>query len=36
MRRIISSLVVAVFCVTGSAAFAQLGALKDGAKKAEA
>lgn len=34
MRRIISSLVVAAFCVTGSAAFAQLGALKDGAKKA--
>ena len=34
MRRIISSLVVAVFCATGSAAFAQLGALKDGAKKA--
>jgi hypothetical protein len=34
MRRIISSLVVAAFCVTGSAAFAQLGAVKDGAKKA--
>jgi hypothetical protein len=30
MRRLISSLVVGIFCVTGSAAFAQLG----GAKKA--
>ena len=34
MRRLISSLVVAIFCVTGSAAFAQFGAVKDGAKKA--
>jgi len=34
MRRIISSLVVATFCVAGSATFAQVGALKEGAKKA--
>jgi hypothetical protein len=34
MRRLISSLIVASFCVTGSAAFAQLGAVKEGAKKA--
>lgn len=34
MRRIISSLVVATFCVAGSATSAQFGALKDGAKKA--
>ena len=34
MRRIISSIVVAAFCVTGSAAFAQFGAVKEGAKKA--
>ena len=34
MRRFISSLIVASFCVTGSAAFAQFGAVKDGAKKA--
>jgi hypothetical protein len=34
MRRIISSLVVAIFCVTGSASYAQFGAVKDGAKKA--
>jgi|SRR5690242_4252119 len=34
MRRFISSLIVASFCLTGSAAFAQLGAVKDGAKKA--
>lgn len=34
MRRIISSLVVAAFCVTGSATFAQFGAVKEGAKKA--
>ncbi len=34
MRRLISSLIVASFCLTGSAAFAQLGAVKDGAKKA--
>jgi hypothetical protein len=33
MRRFISSLVVAAFCVTGSAAFAQFGAVKEGAKK---
>jgi hypothetical protein len=34
MRRFISSLLVATFCVTGSAVFAQLGAVKEGAKKA--
>ena len=34
MRRLISSLVVAVFCATSSPGFAQIGALKDGAKKA--
>ena len=34
MRRFISSLVVAAFCVTGSAAVAQFGAVKEGAKKA--
>ena len=34
MRRFISSLIVASFCVTGSAAFAQLDAVQDGAKKA--
>jgi len=34
MRRLISSLIVASFCVTGSAAFAQFGVVKDGAKKA--
>ena len=34
MRRLIASLVVAVFCAAGSPAFAQLGAVKDGAKKA--
>jgi len=34
MRRCISSLIVASFCVTGSAAFAQLGAVKEGAQKA--
>lgn len=34
MRRFISSLTVALFCMTGSAAFAQLGAVKEGAKKA--
>ena len=34
MRRLISSLIVASFCVTGSAAFAQFGAVKEGAKKA--
>src|SRR5262249_42558481 len=33
MRGLISSLIVASFCVTGSAAFAQLGAVKDGAQK---
>jgi hypothetical protein len=34
MRRLIASLVVAVFCVAGSPAFAQLGAVKDGVQKA--
>jgi hypothetical protein len=34
MRHLISSLIVASFCLTGSAAFAQLGAVKEGAKKA--
>jgi hypothetical protein len=34
MRRFISSLIVASFCVTGSAALAQFGAVTDGAKKA--
>jgi hypothetical protein len=34
MRRFISSLIVASFCVTGGTAFAQLGAVTDGAKKA--
>ena len=34
MRRFISSLIAASFCVTGSAALAQFGAVKDGAKKA--
>jgi hypothetical protein len=34
MRRFISSLIVASFCATGTASFAQLGAVKDGAKKA--
>ena len=34
MRRLISSLVIAAFCVTGSASFAQVGAIKEGAKKA--
>ena len=33
MRRLISSLIVASFCVTGSVAFAQLDAVTDGAKK---
>jgi hypothetical protein len=33
MRRFISTLIVASFCMTGSAAFAQLGAVKDGAEK---
>ena len=33
MRRLISSLIVAAFCVSGSAAFAQFGAVKEGAKK---
>ena len=33
MRRIISSLVVTAFCLTGSATFAQWGAVKEGAKK---
>ena len=34
MRQLIASLVVAVFCATGSPSFAQFGAIKDGAKKA--
>jgi len=34
MRRLISSLIVASFCVTGSAVFAQLDAVTDAAKKA--
>lgn len=34
MRRLISSLVIAAFCASGSAAFAQFGAVKDTAKKA--
>ena len=34
MRRFISSLVIVVFCAAGSPAFAQLGAVKEGAKKA--
>ena len=34
MRKLIASLVVAVFCATGSPSFAQFGAVKDGAKKA--
>ena len=34
MRRMLSSLVVAAFLVTGSATFAQFGAVKEGAKKA--
>jgi hypothetical protein len=33
MRRFISTLIVASFCMTGSAAFAQFGAVKDGAVK---
>src|SRR5215510_14146449 len=33
MRQLISSLIVTSFCVTGSAAFAQLDAVTDGAKK---
>ena len=34
MRRFISSVIIAAFCASGSAAFAQLGAVKDTAKKA--
>lgn len=34
MRRIIVSLVVAAFCTAGGPAYAQFGAIKDGAKKA--
>jgi hypothetical protein len=34
MRRLISSLVIAAFCISGSSAFAQFGAVKEGAKKA--
>jgi len=34
MRKLLVSMVVAAFCTAGSPAFAQLGAIKDGAKKA--
>jgi hypothetical protein len=34
MRRLISALIVASFWLTGSAAFAQIGAVTEGAKKA--
>ena len=34
MRRFISSLVVAALCATGSTALAQIGAVKEGVKKA--
>jgi hypothetical protein len=34
MRRIISTVVIAVFCISGSATYAQFGVVKDGAKKA--
>jgi len=34
MRKLIASAVVAVFCLAGSPSFAQLGAVKDGVKKA--
>ena len=33
MRQLISTVVVAAFCLSGSAAFAQLGAVKEGAKQ---
>jgi len=34
MQRLLTSLVVAIFCVAASPAFAQVGAVKDGVKKA--
>ena len=34
MRKLLVSMVVAAFCTAGSPSFAQLGAIKDGAKKA--
>jgi hypothetical protein len=34
MRKLLAAVVVAAFCTAGSPAFAQLGAIKDGAKKA--
>ena len=34
MRKLFVSMVLAAFCTAGSPAFAQLGAIKDGAKKA--
>ena len=34
MRKIIASVVVAVFCAAGTPSYAQFGAVKDGAKKA--
>ena len=34
MRKLLATIVVAAFCTAGSPAFAQLGAIKDGAKKA--
>ena len=34
MRRFISSLVIATFCAAATPAFAQFGAIKEGAKKA--
>src|SRR5262245_30772427 len=34
MRKLVASLVVAAFCTAGTPAFAQFGAIKDGAKKA--
>jgi hypothetical protein len=34
MRKLFASIVVAALCVCGSPAFAQLGAIKDGARKA--
>jgi hypothetical protein len=34
MRRLIASVVVAVFCAAGTPGYAQFGAVKDGAKKA--
>ena len=34
MRKVIPSLVIAIFCVAASTAFAQVGAVKGGVKKA--